>query len=85
MNYNPRISDEVDELLSLVRNDEDFAKRVRVLLDSGTPLTCADIDGLATDSAGNRVLTYHLSDPLKVLLATFRAKNVNAIDMPVGS
>ncbi len=82
MNYQPKISAEVDELFSAC-DDVDFAKSVRVLLDSGLPLTTADVDGLTTDSAGNRILTYHLSDPLKVLLTTFKAMNVDAIDMPV--
>ena len=84
MTYKPEVSNEIDELLSLARKERDFAIRVRMLLDSGTPLTCADIDGLTTESAGDRVLTYHLSDPMRACFETFKAKNVDVIDMPVG-
>ena len=84
MIYVPRVSGELDKLMSLVRVDKNFAKRVRMLLDGGTPLTCADVDVLTTDTAGNRVITYHLSDPLRVLLATFRAEDVNSIHVPMG-
>ena len=84
MDYIPKVSRDLDELMSLVRVDKNFAKCVRVLLDSGTPLTCADVDGLATNPAGDRVLTYHLSDPLKVLLATVRTENIDTINVPVG-
>jgi hypothetical protein len=84
-NYIPQVSSEIDELISLVRTERDFAVSVRMLLDSGTPLTCADVDGFFAKLTGDRVLTYHLSDPVKALLATFKAKNVNAIDIPVGN
>ena len=81
----PVVSSEVEEIASLADSDRDLAKRITVLLDSGTPLTCADVDGITTDSAGNRILTYHLSDPLKVLLATARAENINSVDVPMGN
>ena len=79
----PVVSREVEEIAALANSDSDLAKRITMLLDSGTPLTTADVDGIITDSTGNRILTYHLSDPLKVLLATARAENINSVDMPM--
>jgi len=79
----PIVSSEVGEIASLANSNSDLAKRITVLLDSGTPLTCADVDGSITDSAGNRILTYHLSDPLKVLLVAARAENINTVDVPM--
>jgi len=84
MSYVPRISDEVRELISLARNNKNLAKRVTEFLEDGLPFVRADVDGLSTSSTGDRVLTYHLPDELKVLVATAKAGKLDAIDIPAG-
>jgi len=79
----PNMSTEVDELVSLARNNVDLAKGICEILDQGTPFVCTDIDVLPAVSTGDRVFTYHLSDPLKVLLAAAKAGKIDAINVPV--
>ena len=81
MKFVPSVSQEVDELFSLACNDVDLAKSIREILDSRAPLVLADVDSCSTNSTGDRVFTYHLSDP--VLLITARAKNLDTVDVPV--
>ena len=85
MNYIPQISSEFDELISLARHDVDLANAVRDFLEGGLPFVCADVDNLSTSPTGDRVLTYHLPEQLKVLVAAARAKKIQAKDTPVGS
>ncbi len=84
MNYKPKLSNEVNELFSLARVDVDLTKSVCEILDRGTPLVRADVDSCPTNSTADRVFTYHLSEPMKVLLATARARYVDPVYVPVG-
>ena len=84
MNYIPQISSEFDELISLARHDVDLANAVRDFLEGGLPFVCADVDNLSTSSTGDRVLTYHLPEQLKVLVAAARAKKIEAENVPAG-
>lgn len=84
MNFKPKISSEFDELILLARNDVDLANAVRDLLESGLPFVRADVNNLFTSSTGDRVLTYHLPEQLKVLVAAARAKKVEAENVPAG-
>ncbi len=85
MNYIPQISSEFDELISLARHDVDLANAVRDFLEDGLPLVSADVDNISTSPTGDRVLTYHLPEQLKVLVVAARAKKIEAEDAPVGS
>lgn len=85
MNYEPRVSEEFDEMISLVRNDVDLAHAIKDLLEGGLPIVRADVDNLSTSPTGDRILTYHLPDELKVLVATARAKKLEAKEARVGS
>lgn len=69
--------------MSFVRLDVDFANAVRDHLEAGLPLVVADVDNLMTSPTGDRVLTYHIPEQLKVLVATARAKKVEAVNAPV--
>ena len=85
MNYIPQISSEFDELISLARHDVDLANAVRDFLEGGLPFVAADVDNLTTSPTGDRVLTYHLPEQLKVLVAAARARKVEAVNVPAGS
>ncbi len=85
MKLSPVISKEVDELVSLARNDVNLAKSLCDILESGTPFVCTDVDRFPADPTGDRIFTYQLSDPLKILLATVRARNLDAVNVPVGN
>ncbi len=78
MNYIPQLSSEFDELMSLARHDVKLAHAVTDLFERGLPIVRADVDNLSTSPAGDRVLTYHLPDELKVLVAAARARQLNA-------
>ena len=85
MNYVPQISSEFDELMSLARQDVDLANAVRDFLEGGLPFVVADVDNFSTGPTGDRVLTYHLPEQLKVLVAAAGAKKIEAEDAPVES
>ena len=85
MNYIPQISSEFDELMSLARHDVDLANAVRDFLEGGLPFVGADVDYLTTSPTGDRVLTYHLPEQLKILVAAARAKKIEAKDTPIES
>ena len=85
MNYIWQISREFDELMSLVRHDVELANAVTDLLENGLPLVTADVDNISTSPTGDRVLTYHLPEQLKVLVATARAKKIETENTPVQS
>ena len=76
-----RIPPEFGELVSLARDDVNFAKAVCDLLEGGLPIL--EIDTLTANPAVDGFVTYHLPDRLKVLLATVRAEKVNAVTVPV--
>ena len=78
----PNISPEFDELMAFARESRELANAVRDFLEHGLPILVADIDNLATNTAGDRVFTYQLPDRLKVLLATARAGKFDSIDVP---
>ncbi len=85
MNYIPQISSEFDELISLARHDVDLANAVRDFLEGGLPFVCADVENLSTSPTGDRVITYHLPEQLKILVAAARARKVEAVNVPAGS
>ncbi len=82
-NYIWQISSEFDELMSLARHDVELANAVTDLLENGLPLVTADVDNLSTSPTGDRVLTYHLPEQLKVLVVAARTKKIEAEETPV--
>ncbi len=82
-NYSWQISGEFDELMSLARHDVELANAVTDLLKNGLPFVTADVDNLSTSPTGDRVLTYHLPEQLKILVVAARAKKIEAENTPV--
>ena len=82
MSYVPQISSELDEFMSLAREDIDFAYAVRDFLERDLPVLRADIDSFSASPTGDRVVTYHLPEHLKILVAAARARKFDTVDVP---
>jgi len=61
MNYTPKISNELDELILLIQKDRSLAVAIQGLLDRGIPLMSANV-------VDSKTVLYRLSDPVKALL-----------------
>ena len=60
----------VRSLAGIATTRPDIAEAVDDLLSSGTAFVC-DFDEAATEATGNRVLRYHPSERLKMIVAAF--------------
>lgn len=64
---------DIDELLLRGRQSVGLGRRIRQLLDEGTPFLTADIDRLQACEAGDVEVVYEVSEGMRALLEAVRA------------